>query len=243
MTAQAQVSEPIQDVEEEEPVQVVELAPVDQSIQTVKIKCDTCAKPVEGLVAYYDFEGTLRDQVGQHDGAGYNIGYITEGNNKALMFSRPGNYVKLGNSYDYRSRTINLWFKAVNVTNSLGVIYTSDNAFMSYGMTILSVQRIGAHAELYFNVSNQLAAATIEVGKWHNATIVVDGLTYQYFLDGSLVDQGSFRQHARSGNGEMQAVLGSLRTLRDRFFNGRIDDLRIYNRALTPAEIAVLSKR
>ena len=80
--------------------------------------------------------------------------------------------------------------------------------------------------------------AEIMENRWYMVTLVVDELTTRHYLDGELI--GTFDNGLiRSNNGDPLALIGTSR-VHDRSFVGKIDDLRIYERALSETDIKSL---
>ena len=197
----------------------------------------------DGLVSLYNFQGNTDDLFADNNGMGRNIKYLTAGfnkNNQVLSLNGLSSYVKFPDSFDYEVKTINLWFNVIEPTTVLGVVYSSDNPDLNYGLTLLNTQLINSHLNLYFNVSNQQDTIEIKANTWYNATIATEGKKYSYYLNGNSVKSGEFKNYISSYNGYPATIIGCDRTLNGRFFNGLVDDLRIYNRKLSDHEIKVL---
>jgi hypothetical protein len=193
-----------------------------------------------GLIAYYEFQGNLDDSIGDNDGEGFNVDYLVEGQKKSLALNGLNAYADLSESFDYENITISVWFNLDKVNDDLGIIYSSDSPSTVYGLTVLSTQVTDTGHRLNFNVADQLWSTVIEANTWYNATIVKQGKQYQYFLDGVLVEEGVFEKYVHSGNGVASAIVGAGRSLDIRFFDGWVDNLRIYNRGLTQKEIKTI---
>ena len=73
--------------------------------------------------------------------------------------------------------------------------------------------------------------------KWYNITMVRADKSYSYYLDGEMIGSGELDEFVSSNNGNPIAVLGSVRTTTNYYYNGLIEDLRIYNRAISEEEI------
>ena len=199
-----------------------------------------------GLVSFYTFQGNTDDVFGNNNGIEHNVKYLNldfhNSNNQVLLLTGINSYVKLPDSFDYEAKTINLWFNVIESTTVLGVIYSSDNPNLKYGLTLLNIQLIDSHINLYFNVSNQQDTVEIEVNTWYNATIVTDGKKYSYYLNGNSIKSGDFNNYVSSSDGNPTTEMGCDRYLNQRFFNGLVSNLRIYNRKLSDNEIKVLYK-
>jgi len=198
-----------------------------------------------GLVSYYNFQGNTDDDFGDIDGTGINVEYITDASqseNQFLKLNGVNSYVNLTIPFDFESRTISLWFNVTESESDFGVIYSSDNPTLKYGMTILSTKLVNTNIELYFNTSNHLDTINIEANTWYNATITTENKKFSYYLNGNVVESGVFEDFICSYNGDSTSVIGCNRTLNQRFFNGLIDNLRVYNRKLDDDEIKTIYK-
>lgn len=197
----------------------------------------------DGLVSFYNFQGNSNDVFGNNSGLEKNVKYSNldfHNNNQALSLSGFNSYIKLPDSFDYETKTINLWFNVRESTTVLGVIYSSDSPNLKFGLTLLNTQLFNSHINLYFNVSNQQDTVEIKLNTWYNATIVTEGRKYSYYLDGNSIKSGDFNNYVSSDSGNPTTELGCDRYLDQRFFNGLVDNLRIYNRKLSDDEIKVL---
>ncbi|MCK5028584.1 MAG: cadherin domain-containing protein [Bacteroidales bacterium] len=196
-----------------------------------------------GLISYYSFENNVQDIFGENNGYGINISYISgyPNKNNAVSFNGIDSYVSLHNEFDYETMTLSLWFNPHEITSEYGIVYTSDNPTLKYGLqNILVLKNDEGVNLLSVNVSGQNYNADLEEGEWYNITIMRNNKNYNYYLNGEIVQSGSFENYLTSQDGSSSAILGSLRTLDKNYFKGQIDDVRIYNRELTKAEIKTI---
>jgi prepilin-type N-terminal cleavage/methylation domain-containing protein len=86
----------------------------------------------------------------------------------------------------------------------------------------------------------QIGARLADVaGDWHHIGVVRTGTTMTIYLDGVVIRTATWSNGAVSGNGHLN--IGGDRTGTSSYvFKGLIDDLRIYDRAITPAEMQTL---
>jgi hypothetical protein len=78
-------------------------------------------------------------------------------------------------------------------------------------------------------------AFNIDDGGWHHVVAVYDGRAKFLFVDGSL---DGFAVYGETLNrNDAPVMLGENAEARGRYFNGWLDEVAIYNRALTPVEI------
>jgi hypothetical protein len=213
------------------------------------------AIPVDNkLVAYYAFEepgSTVVDRSGNgNDGTVWNAvqvagkvgkGYRT-GDGQCLLFPLTSSLGMVGGS----AVTQMAWAMPSTgacLGDTNGVIYNKDFA---YEMAIQCGMNV---AEAALGTTSQswvwdVTTTTVSLGAWHHVATTWDGATYVLYVDGASVASwpatGQFYQTS-SGEG-----IGCYHVPQDGtpsasisgFFNGVIDEVAIYGRALSAAEIA-----
>jgi hypothetical protein len=107
------------------------------------------------------------------------------------------------------------------------VAYTNNNTIR------LTIQDSSGYASLP-------TTTTFNDGEWHHVAFSIDrdGTSYVY-VDGVLDNSGDLTAINGSIDNSITAIVGSLGGT-DRFLNGILDELRIYNRALSESEIQQL---
>lgn len=77
------------------------------------------------------------------------------------------------------------------------------------------------------------------VDTWNYVTVSWDGTNVKYYLNGALVDTGTVTIPPNTSSGDL--TIGYARSNSyDTYHDGRIDDMRLYNRSLSEAEISAL---
>jgi len=78
---------------------------------------------------------------------------------------------------------------------------------------------------------------------WHHMAAVIDGtsMTMQFYLDGSMVGSGTTALVPKSLGKTTQNWLGRSQWSGDGYFNGAMDDFRIYDRSLKAGEVRYLA--
>jgi|GEM_PF-2623798 len=212
--------------------------------ESVMFTTEVPPAPVNGLVAYYQFSSNTEDSFGIHDGVATSVEYqdITLGSaDKAVQFSGANSFITLPDDFDYLNRTISFNFRAPTIPDFTAVMYTSDHSATEFGFTTISVSQFSGAKNVNMNVSNQLVRIPIVENIWYNVVVVVESKSYKYYLNGALSASGTFDTYIHSGDGLPNAILGSLRTTTSNYFTGQLDDLRVYNRALSAEEVGILS--
>ena len=199
-----------------------------------------------GLVAYYPLDGNAIDESGNNYN-GITFGTVMtedrfDHSGKALLFSGTNSYINLHCNLDYPLRTINLWFYADSIDQIARHIYISDNPKLRYGFTQIKIMTINGTKQIRSSAGVPGGVAEgnsiVSEKEWYMITLVVDSNETRHYLDGSLI--GKFANGYMTSNaGDTSALLGVSREY-DRYFEGKLDDVRIYKRALSEAEIKKL---
>jgi hypothetical protein len=200
------------------------------------------------LVAHYEFEGDAHDSSGNGlhgslvDGATI---IIDADRDYVLSLDGAGGYVNCGDDPRFNitnSITVTSWIK-------VGAYDKNRQAIISKGNKAWSLHRRGNLNGLEFlcagiDVSGSawsLIQGSISVndGQWHHVAGVYDGSKIKLYVDGILdnseVATGSI------GTSPYSVLIGENSDNPNRLWNGLIDDVRIYDNALSAAEIAELA--
>jgi hypothetical protein len=206
-----------------------------------------------GLVGLYTMEGNVQDSSGKAmDGtASGNPGYdqSVAGYGKALYFDGAGDYVSLpvgplissSSSMTIAGRvslfsTSRLWQRVLDFGTGVdNYMFLSPNNGATG--TLRFAIRIPGVAEQAVTAPKPLTEG------WHHVAIVIDGATgaLQLYQDGLLVASGATTVLPKDLGNTTQNWLGRSQFEADPFFGGALDDLRIYNRALSAGEIRYLA--
>jgi hypothetical protein len=203
------------------------------------------AQPTSGLVGYYPFSGNANDATSNsYHGTVNGASLATDrkgSSNSAYQFNGTSNYVLLGNSFDYAERTVSAWFNAADISSSaIGVIYSSDNKDLTNGMTAMYVKKINNVNKIIINASDIIDTADITLEEWHNIIVTVTAASATIYLDGVSIGTKSINTKYHSVDFSTKATIGTSRALTNGFFNGKVDNIRIYNRVLNSTELTQL---
>ena len=167
----------------------------------------------------------------------------------SLDFDGFNDYVNFGDILDVGvgSFTFSVWYKAdaagatqVLLVKGLTSGHDGYEILLHLGQLRFDLQGSGASA---FNITTPEPSA----GVWHHVAGVLDRVTNtaSLYVDGVLADSEDV---SHVGNLDNPVSLGIGALNREgavgspvQFFNGKIDELRLYNNALTAAEVAVLA--
>ncbi len=164
----------------------------------------------------------------------------------ALEFDGDGDYIDFGTNLipDITGQiTVTAWIKV----NAFNYDYT---AIITKGDSAWRLQRDQATDHLEFACtgldvpnmqwSNVLGNINVNDGQWHHAAGVYDGEMLYLYVDGKL--DASSKAAGTINTNDYPVYIGENAEQTERFWNGLIDDVRIYNYALSEDKIKALSK-
>jgi hypothetical protein len=206
------------------------------------------AKPVDpgtdGLVAYYAFENNADDSSGNElHGTLVGDAKFAEGPagyGMALDLDGDGDYVDCGTppQLDITEQiTFTYWIKAVALDKSW-------NTVLSRGDDSWRSSRAGTNnfmeAAVGGTSGNYLYGVTpVDDDKWHHVGAVYDGATFSLYVDGGL--DASEESTGSITASSYPLLIGENAQATGRFWTGLIDEVVIYNRALSVGEIRYLA--
>jgi hypothetical protein len=197
-----------------------------------------CTPPPSGLVSWWRGEGDLIDATGNNNGAlSHGVAFASgEVGGGFSFYGFP--YVSVPDSPSLDSLTsaitVEAWIK-VNQFSAQGWA-----TIISKGDSSWQLRQYGNSSTLSFSTTGlsdgELAGTrNINDGQWHHIAGVYDGTNKYIFVDGTL-DVSAPATGLISQNGQPLCI-GNTPEHFERGFNGLIDEVSIYNRALTASEI------
>jgi uncharacterized protein (TIGR02145 family) len=205
--------------------------------------------PSDGLVAWYPFNGNANDESGNvNNGTVYGAILTTDhlGNSySAYAFNGTGDYIGLPYStlwnFGLGDFTLASWFLSLDGTNDN--IIRFDNGYgpaSLWGMRVIGVELeflCSGTGGAYFPLSSN----PVSTGIWHHTVMVRSSNSLLIYLDGNLV-----HTETTPTIGDIQTTgtyypsIGRLGSFNAEYFTGDLDDIGIWNRALTEVEIQAL---
>ena len=207
---------------------------------------------IEGLVGYWPFDEAGGEVAGdasgnENDGTIHGAAFVKSPKGHALGFDGVDDFVACGASKSLqqleRAGTIELWFKPEELQGGL-VNWSTGSGWEDERLVVAFKARkgtveflhaasdgtgLGKHARQYdldMPVKNS----------WNHLALTFDGGTITYHLDGRMRRVHS-RKFARSNLEGVPLWIGRCQGLGKEFFKGTMDEIRIYNRALSDEEI------
>jgi len=207
-----------------------------------------------GLVAYYAFENNLEDASGNgHTGTlagdpNFPATYVTgpTGFGQAMLFDGTDGhqYVSIG-TFDPSAATgqlsLALWAKWDGPSASWQGLMGKRNAgdwVASIMMWYFELERDVWDVRFVQPGSGVNTGQTLQVGQWTHLAVTFDGTTAKVYINGAVVDEGTF---FFGDDKEAPMQIGASVDNGGNPFNGALDEVRIYDVALSEAEILQLA--
>jgi len=203
----------------------------------------------EGLVGFWSFDGPDMFSTKATDRSGQgNNGTLTNGPKRAigrigqaLEFDGVDDYVNVSDSSSLDitgAVTVTAWFKPDTIGDT-DTIVSKRSAWSATGIPYeLSIT--GQFNRIQWRVvgnTNDLSSPDNEVvvGEWHFVSGTWDGTTQRIYKNGIEIVNASNTNTITSNNSSVR--IGELPDGSGELFDGHIDEVRIYNRALSADEI------
>ncbi len=207
----------------------------------------TTTIPVNGLIAYYPFDGTSIDYSGnKNDGQAIGNPIFTTDrngkNNGAISFNGKNQYVIVPDAASLKNLStgvsVTAWVKINDWYLDWGpIVCKSSGQERHFQLAILNQNGQGKN---YFLHSDGILPGieigqTVQFGTWYHVTMTVDGLNRTFYFNG--VKRGSVNNYPQISPNSVPLYIGRDPYLQDEYLNGALDELTIYNRLLTDAEV------
>jgi concanavalin A-like lectin/glucanase superfamily protein/type IX secretion system substrate protein len=211
---------------------------------TVFVKAQTVPSyvPTDGLIGWWPFTGNANDaSINANDGEVFGAELTTdryENLNSAYNFDGIDDRIELL-YVDFPERTISLWFHPVFYEGSQRIIDT-DNPDLENGVSVVTLENSVIASTFGLGAPNNLVHCDFETNTildWYSVIITRGPDSTRYYYNGYLLctDENGFLSSTYPPVPYVTRV-ACTRVL-DRFFKGKVDDIGIWDRALTEAEV------
>lgn len=198
------------------------------------------------LVAQYDFNAgsgrILKDTSGHgNQGRIHGARWVKRGNGYCLRFDGVKDYVDCGDGPSLnltKTMTLEAWVRVEGpVSGEVGIF---GKGFDSYLLTYYH----NGEAYFYIDSGGNDVRSALGTGSWHHVAATFDGDILRMYIDGKLVNQfrSKYKTIRPGGRFTIGAVMSNPAaadpgTRNASYFPGEIDDLRVYDTALTAGRI------
>jgi len=201
----------------------------------------------EGLIAYYPFTGNSDDQSGNaHHGTTHGTALATDrlGNtNAAYLFDGTAAYVEVPDDTQFHLQQLSLcvWLRPNTglITDREYVIVSKDDWMKGFQLVLLGPDSI------YFGVGNGsgwvdlYARHILQLGSWQHLAATYDGSNLSLFVNGALAVATPCAGTIVYGSNPL--AIGKNGWNATDYFDGVLDEIRVYSRALSSNEVPQIS--
>lgn len=223
------------------------------------VSCDPNGSLSWGLVGYWkmDDSGTIAVD---SSGKGYNGTYMNgaavvtgqSGFGSAASFDGINDYIDAGNGSNYPDLTLgtnpftlSAWIFLDSIAGASIFSNTRSGGYTGFEVTAAGTVRFaGGESFSTVGMETNFAGGTINISNWYNIAITREpvGASNQImkiYLQGNKVAENNDSLRNMGGNGVYNLFFGEFRDGIRQLY-GKLDDVRVYNRALSALEITAL---
>ena len=205
----------------------------------IAANCHAQSFLTNGLVAYYPFSGNANDASGN----GLN-GIVNGASLTTDRFGKPSSAYSFNGSSSYISiasnpllqlttnLTISIW---MNRTSVGGMLLCKGNAEDSYSIGLTASGTMGFNRQNNFNMV--LSSTATPSNAWVQVVCTLYGTNAAIYFNGQCITNGT---GVTLGTGTGALTIGEINSGFPSYYGGSLDDIRIYNRALSASEVAQL---
>jgi hypothetical protein len=206
--------------------------------------CSPCVASPSDIVSWWTGDGDADDSVGTNHGTLVNEATFAEGMvGQAFSLDGVDDYVQAASPSDLplgsEARSMMLWFKTSRDLSS-----STESALVQYGTANYNemfalITSGNAPGKLYFygHGSDLAGSTTVQPDTWYHGAVTYDGATVRLYVNGLQENEGSMP-------GLYTALDANGLTIGNRpgssLWQGELDEVAIFNRALSAEEIAAI---
>ncbi|RLG76885.1 MAG: hypothetical protein DRO14_03155, partial [Thermoprotei archaeon] len=205
--------------------------------------------PAHGCVLYLPLDGNVYDKSGNgNNGTNYGASWIDGKYGRALDFDGDNDYVQIPDDDSLEPSdyiTLVAWFKTEDYTRDLQTL------MMKWEGYNVCYRWSGSQPYIWFELrgtddvtrsltnSDIVGEWNIQNNTWYHVVAVYDGQYMKVYIDGELYQSKNVGSFTIKGSGA-NLVLGQVSWLGERYLQGSLDEVIIFERALSEDEIKSL---
>ena len=195
-----------------------------------------------GMVAHYPLNSNARDVEGNHSGA-LNGANPTEDRNgythKGLSFDGLDDNIEITESsrFEKNSHTISLWVKADSFSSNW-VSKDGESSERQWLIGSINTGQIRTHVWTTNGIFYKDSLSSLSTGSWNHVVQTWDGQKLSLYVNGSLDNDIATSGTIVTGDQPVRIAGGAISGAAQYFFNGDMDQVRIYDRPLSTSEVS-----
>ncbi len=198
--------------------------------------------PEQGLVSYFGFDQDATDYYGDNDLTNNNANMVLGKIGSCYEFNKT-NYLGTTNNVSFsrgeEEYSISVWFYPDTVTGTSSYIIMdryNANSYFSYSLEILPDKELRFAS--WSSTPFEMRGIYVSCGEWHHVVVTVGTSEAHLYLDGVLRVTKTVTKSPTGGAGLIiGGYFGAYGYETANFFEGKIDEIGIWNRVLTTEEV------
>jgi hypothetical protein len=196
--------------------------------------------PTDGLISMWSFSGGVEDGWGENDGSLEGGAEIVDGE---LVMNVAGDRDDLGDAIDdalvgLGAMSFSTWVRMTSFVNNAGIIGLGDGGGRQCWLYSLSTADTIKWTMHTSSGMREVETGTLNVGEWYYLAGTYDGSAMILYVNG--VPLTPVSQTGIVPAGSDNNYLGYMQSFF--YFDGSIDNVMIYNRALSEEEVIVINE-
>ena len=201
--------------------------------------------PDGGGVALYQLNGDATDVSGNYDGTATNVTYGAGEFGQAGVFNGTSSYISSAttNAFNLQTFTVSVWAK-LNSFDANPVLVSNSGTVENLGGTGWNVAYYNPNNAFYLGnngVNLTFTTTPILTNVWYHivATVDLTSNKIKIFLNGVFENENTYNGISYN-SGTRSLRIGKVGYYDELYWNGSIDQVRIFSRALRPYEVEAL---
>ena len=202
-----------------------------------------------GLVAYYPFNGNANDESGNgNNGTVFGATLTTDrfwNVDSAYSFDGVNNYISIPDTPELSGgypldKSVSVWFKVDSMTSYTPIVIKALSTQQVDWRLIIRNGKLTFSSYNSWFISEVFCSQTtseITNGVWYHGVLVADQSDIYIYVNGNMV--GYCHNFGGTTDTTAPVTIGAV-PYKNYYYDGKIDDIRIYNRALSEKEIQEL---
>ena len=199
------------------------------------------AYPTSGLISYWKLDGNTNDFMGVNNGVATGVTSTSSGCtlNSCYSFSGTNSYINVADSTSLNglsTATISVWvYPTTSLADYDGFVSKRDSFTLGFHNVAGEVRND------YWNATGSKSVVSksplLTANNWHHIVSVYNGTSISLYINGVYINQTAMTGSIKSSTGTAMAIGADIYSPSTRGFIGKIDEVMIYNRALSASEI------
>ncbi len=218
-----------------------------------KGSADECTFDISGCynlpyeaVANYRLDGDAKDNSQNGlDGLVNGVIFASGKMGEAASFDGVNDYINLSNNGKLnitKDITIVAWVYPKSVSNRMFIISKNNRIAgssvrnMPYAFSVDTSSKLRFERGSANDYDDRISTETVPINQWSHVGITLNGGTYTFYINGAVAGTGGIVANGGDGN-SLDVIIGGYSKIDSSFWDGRIDEIIIFDRSLTSSEV------